>query len=1044
VGGEELPSGWQLRHTLSGHEIKINSIAWSPVGSRLVSAADDETVRVWDADTGAVEHVLEHGEGYIFDVAVATDGDSVISGSTKSLKLWDIRTGNLRDHIPGFGSLVVPLPDRERVLTCSQDKAVCVIRPSAAAAMRPEFYLQDYEGGYGPFAAVTPDGSRALLQGPAGAIGVYDLTNGARVELLQAGSTPDIATSSASSFARSLCVTPDGRRVIAGCNDSVVYVFDLATGALEATLEAHTEQVTGVDVSPDGTLLVTKGWQERVLLWDLESMDVLSELEESEGSTYVGVTPRFHPTRSDVLATFGEQQLAVRLWRLDLPTIRGQAPHERSVSTATAKIALVGDSGVGKSTLAERIVSGRFEAAESTHGEQFWVVNELAGQRGDGVTCEAVLWDFAGQPDYRLVHALFLDDVDLALVLFDASDQDTPLKGVDYWLEHMQSSPDGTAQVLVAARADRGATALTTAELDAFCAEHDIRGGHVVTSAVTGLGVEALVARVRRVTRWDDLPATTTTPAFKAIRERVLDLKSESLQQPVATWEELGDLLREDGLTDFSETDLQTAVGNLQKHGYVTLLRGSEGESSVLLAPDLLINLASSIVLEARRNPDGLGALEEDRLRHGEYELPELEKLGERDRATLLDGALALFLQRALCFRERLGRQTFLIFPALVRSGRAAPEDPAEAEDDVTYRLSGAVQNVYASLVVLLGYTNTFSRSEHWRDQARYEADGHVCIFRLAAQHKEEVELVLAYSPGAPGHIRSVFQGLVESFLARAAVTVRRYPLAVCGVCGTRQQRVAVVARVDAGRDFIICEECGERIPLAAEAPVPAVVDDSRATVRREDDLSRRRSVFEQELVHLKRLVENLQRPAPSCFISYAWGDPEQEAWVERLANDLDKAGVDVLFDRWESTGIGTKISRFVKRIAKCDFVLVVGTRAYVRKGDNVREGDDELGSIVSAESDLIDNRLTQGTEARKATVLPALLEGDPKTALPELLHGRVFADFRVADRYFDVLLEVLLALFGIANEPAGRRIREEIRGAGPQGPTEAGAAAAV
>ena len=56
---------------------------------------------------------------------------------------------------------------------------------------------------------------------------------------------------------------------------------------------------------------------------------------------------------------------------------------------------------------------------------------------------------------------------------------------------------------------------------------------------------------------------------------------------------------------------MMTAVGHLETHGYVSVLHGSNGQHTILLAPPVLVNLASSIVLEARRNPRGLGVLEE-------------------------------------------------------------------------------------------------------------------------------------------------------------------------------------------------------------------------------------------------------------------------------------------------------------------------------------------------------------------------------------------------------------------------------------------------
>ena len=53
----------------------------------------------------------------------------------------------------------------------------------------------------------------------------------------------------------------------------------------------------------------------------------------------------------------------------------------------------------------------------------------------------------------------------------------------------------------------------------------------------------------------------------------------------------------------------------------------------------------------------------------------------------------------------------------------------------MAYTASGAVENVYASLVVLMGYTQTFTRTNQWRNHARYEVGrGQVCGFRLEAR----------------------------------------------------------------------------------------------------------------------------------------------------------------------------------------------------------------------------------------------------------------------------------------------------------------------
>src|SRR6266702_411797 len=178
------------------------------------------------------------------------------------------------------------------------------------------------------------------------------------------------------------------------------------------------------------------------------------------------------------------------------------APTSPSVHYTTAKVALVGDSGVGKTGLGYRIAEERFQVTESTHGQQFWVVDKLSTTRNDGAQCEAVLWDFAGQPKFRAIHALFLDDVDLALVLFDPARPDT-FTGVDYWLKQLSYQGRLYPTILVAARTDVSKLSISSTELESFCRERNISGGFIATSAKTGAGVNELLEMIRQQIDWN-------------------------------------------------------------------------------------------------------------------------------------------------------------------------------------------------------------------------------------------------------------------------------------------------------------------------------------------------------------------------------------------------------------------------------------------------------------------------------------------------------------------------------------------------------------
>jgi hypothetical protein len=160
--------------------------------------------------------------------------------------------------------------------------------------------------------------------------------------------------------------------------------------------------------------------------------------------------------------------------------------------------------------------------------------------------------------------------------------------------------------------------------------------------------------------------------------------------------------------------------------------------------------------------------------------------------------------------------------------------------------------------------------------------------------------------------------------------------------------------------------------------------------------------------------------------ISYAWGDKEQERWVERnLATDLQKAGINVVLDRWENQRIGASVMRFIERIEQCDKVIVVGTPAYRKKYANKKT---ERGFVVAAEGNSMAPRML-GMEAEKESVLPVLLVGDVKKSFPIWLQSRVYADFRNERDYFITALDLILSVYGISHgNPAVADLRESLR----------------
>jgi WD40 repeat protein len=422
----------ELLKTLPGSDNgdMIRAVAWSRDGS-LLAAGSGTRVVVWDLATDVPsEFQMNHN---VYALAWSPDGQLLAAcdrRNTAEVTVWDIDQGTYH-HLED--------PDSDP-------------RPSFSVAWSPATW------------------ALALARG-SGTIEVWD------TEMRQCVSQPQ---RSPFSITYEVAWAPDGILLASAEEDSEIRLWNTRTGELHGTLAGHSGAVLTVAWSTNGRLLASAGEDRTILLWDPRDATQLKRLEghldtvnsvrfsgdgrllasqSDDGTVRIwdtdaglplasidvpspqtldqGLTNEidFHPSVPQ-LATLDLAGTGILIWRLDAQDLT--AAQTEAIRYTTARIVLLGESGVGKTGLGWRLARGEFKEHPSTHGQQFWTLDQLEARRIDGTQCEAVLWDLAGQPDYRLVHSLFLDTVDLALLLFDPANRQDSLAGVDYWFEHLQ------------------------------------------------------------------------------------------------------------------------------------------------------------------------------------------------------------------------------------------------------------------------------------------------------------------------------------------------------------------------------------------------------------------------------------------------------------------------------------------------------------------------------------------------------------------------------------------------------------------------------
>jgi small GTP-binding protein len=122
------------------------------------------------------------------------------------------------------------------------------------------------------------------------------------------------------------------------------------------------------------------------------------------------------------------------------------------MSIESFKVVLVGESGVGKTSIITQFIDQTFqEDQQSTTGGTF---STKSVKCGNNKTLKFEIWDTAGQERYRSLTKMFYKDANAAILVYDITRKDSFEQLKLYWAEQIKECPENIILVIAANKSD--------------------------------------------------------------------------------------------------------------------------------------------------------------------------------------------------------------------------------------------------------------------------------------------------------------------------------------------------------------------------------------------------------------------------------------------------------------------------------------------------------------------------------------------------------------------------------------------------------------
>ncbi|MGI0491358.1 NB-ARC domain-containing protein [Alkalinema pantanalense CENA528] len=293
---------------LIGHDDRIWGMAVTYDG-KLISSSDDRTVKLWNLQTGQCEKTFYGHQARIWSVAASAQGLIASGGDDRSVRLWHGQTHRRLHSFQGYHNAMTPVIfDGAELLTFSTDQIfrrwnLTQSEPIQQFPLPTQSSLQ---------AALNPDRTLIASGNLDGTIPLCDGRTGQLRRTLRGHEA----------WVRYVDFSPDGQWLVSASGDQTLRLWNVATGSCQKILMGHLGPIQVAIFSPNGRQIASSSWDHTIRLWDIETATCLQVLDPASvtNRSKVGhrITALLFSQEGRYLIGAGSQA-QVQIWDLQPP-----------------------------------------------------------------------------------------------------------------------------------------------------------------------------------------------------------------------------------------------------------------------------------------------------------------------------------------------------------------------------------------------------------------------------------------------------------------------------------------------------------------------------------------------------------------------------------------------------------------------------------------------------------------------------------------------------------------------------------------------------